>query len=136
MISEDAVKSIQLIITIIFTGAISFSIGRAKALIEGKQKVYSESIEPIITRAFKPENVTDKEVNCAVSKLWLYGSKKVTKSLDRVLRIIIDPTRGDIVEATQKLLADMRRDIQILTCQKLKADEFLHIYQELKTKKR
>lgn len=121
------------IILAIFSGIVGYYIGLAKTFYEGKQKAYSELLPPILRMAFNGESIQDeKDFNSALAKLWLYGSKDVTKKMDTVIGIIHDKSRGNLVSAAQIAVIAMRQDIQLACMQRLKPEDVNHLYTELK----
>ena len=115
-------------LTAIFTGIIGYLVGACKAFREAKQKAYQEILPPIVKMAYRSRQADEGDFCEALSKLWLYGSKTVTKKMDDALYIIHDPTKGDISTALQEVIAEMRKDIQIVPWQKLKPDDVGHIF--------
>ena len=61
-------------------------------------------------------------------KLWLYANKTVAKKMDNALFILHNPSRGNLTEALQEVVAKMREDIQVLPWQKVKPREVNHLY--------
>lgn len=111
------------------TGVIGYIIGTIKSFREEKQKAYGEILPPILKMAYHPQdNIDEKEFSKALSKLWLYGSKRVTKKMEDALEIMHDPNKGDITKALQEAVVEMRKDIQIWPWQKLKPKDVNHLY--------
>ena len=116
------------ILTAIFTGIIGYFAGACKAFREAKQKAYQEILPPIVKMAYRSKQADEGDFCEALSKLWLYGSKTITKKMDDALYIVHDPTKGNISTALQKVIAEMRKDIQIVPWQTLKPDDVGHIF--------
>ena len=125
-------KIIISVFTIFITGMIGYFVGVAKTFREQKEKIYSETIQPILTRAYEPTKISDNEFNKSVAKLWLYSNKKVTKKLNKAISIMVDPRRGELTPALQETMSEMRKDIQLLFWQRLEPKDFGHIYMQLK----
>ena len=71
----------------------------------------------------------EQEYNEAVCKLLLYSNKDVFNKADIVGRLMIhSPLSEELQKAHQELIAAMRKDIQIWTCQRAKAEEVNHFY--------
>jgi hypothetical protein len=78
---------------IIFSGILGYFVGAIKSFREEKQKAYGEIIPPILKMAYNPQDTIDeKEYSRALSKLWLYGSKKVTQKMEKALEIMHNPS--------------------------------------------
>lgn len=107
---------------------VGYLLGAARAFREAKQKAYQEILAPIIKMAYRSQEANEGEFCEALSKLWLYGSKNVTKKMDDALSIAHDPRRGNISTALQAAIAEMRKDIQINPLQKLKPEQVNHIF--------
>ncbi len=115
-------------LAIIFSGVIGYFVGVAKAFREGKQKAYVELLPPILKMAYRSKEANEGEFSEALSKLWLYGSKKVAKKMDHALYIAHDPKRGDMTKALQEAIVEMRKDIQIFCWQRLKPEDVKHLF--------
>jgi uncharacterized protein YggE len=61
-------------------------------------------------------------------KLWLYGNSRVTTLVDTAVARMLDSSRGNATEALQEAIVEMRRDIQLLPWQRLKANDVQHLY--------
>jgi hypothetical protein len=112
-------------------GMIGYFVGIAKAFREQKQKAYEEILPVIIRVAYNAETKDEEEFGRALSKLWLYGSKKVTSKMDTAVAILHDPTRGDKTKALQEAVAVMRQDVQILPWQKVEPEDVKHLYSHI-----
>ena len=119
----------------IFTGIVSvivgYVIGTMKSFREAKQKAYGELLPPIIKTAYNPQGDDEKEFNAAINKLWLYGSKSVALKMEHALKIMHDPSKGDVTKALQEAVVEMRKDIQLWLLwpwQKLNPKDVNHIY--------
>lgn len=77
---------------------------------EEKYKAYKEFLSPILKFLFDNDN--EDKYNEAVQKLWLFAGNKVANKMDIVDSRIIKPERGNVIEALQELIAEMRNDIQ------------------------
>jgi hypothetical protein len=117
----------------LITGLIGYFVGRCKAFREAKQKAYQEMLPPIIKMAFRSQQADEGQLCEALVKLWLYGSKTVTRKVDHVLYIAHDHRRGNVTKALQEAIIKMRKDIQIWPWQKLKPDEVQHIFTRIRS---
>jgi len=130
------------LIPLIIVGITGYYLGRVKTFREEKQKVYSESIQPILAVVFRNPDISDRdrreledEFNKANLKLLLYSNNKVAKKLQQTTRILKDSTRDDIICKLQETLAEMRKDIQVKhlrNIRSLKPKDFTHFYFSLK----
>jgi hypothetical protein len=124
--SDDIPWSIFLIV---LSGIIGYVVGAIKSFREEKQKAYGEIIPPLLKMAYNPQDSRDeKEYSKALAKLWLYGSKKVTRKMEYALELLHNPTRGDVTNALQEAIVEMRRDIQLFSWQTLKPEDVGHLY--------
>ncbi len=79
--------------------------------------------------AYNPQDaIAEKEYSKALSKLWLYGSKRVTEKMEAALKIMHDPSKGDVTRALQEAIVEMRNDIQLFSHQRLKPEAVNHLY--------
>jgi hypothetical protein len=114
---------------IILSGVIGYIIGAIKSFREEKQKAYGEIIPPILKMAYNPQDsIDEKEYAKALSKLWLYGSKKVTSKMEMALKLMHDHSKGNVTRALQEAVAEMRKDIQLFSFQKLRPEDVNHLY--------
>lgn len=114
---------------VVLSGVIGYIVGAVKSFREEKQKAYGEIIAPILKMAYHPEDMIDeKEYSKALSKLWLYGSKKVTRKMEKALEVMHDHSKGDVTRALQEAVVEMRKDIQLFSLQSLKPEEVNHLY--------
>jgi hypothetical protein len=114
---------------IILSGVIGYIVGAMKSFREEKQKAYGELIAPILKMAYNPQDVKDEqEFSKALTKLWLYGSKRVTQKMEHAIEIMHNPSRGNITKAFQEAVVEMRKDIQLFTCQNIKPEDVNHLY--------
>lgn len=120
------------IATILITGLIGYAAGVSRTFREEKQKIYSEVLPPILSAAYGGSNHSEETLNKAISRLLLYGNKKVAIKLEGVSRILADSSRGNITDAIQNMMSEMRKDIQVWFWQKLTPQDFNHIYFQLK----
>jgi hypothetical protein len=117
---------------IILSGIVGYIVGAIKSFREEKQKAYSDIIPPILKMAYNPQDIIDeKEYSKALSKLWLYGTKKVTKKVEIALQIMHNPSMGDLTKALQEAVVEMRKDIQLLSLQNLKPEQVNHLYSKI-----
>jgi len=119
----------QLITTIaiaIITGIIGFIFGNIKFHREEKYRAYREFLSPIVRFVFTRDN--EDAYNEAMQKLWIFASKKVAKKMDIVASRVIKKERGNVIEALQDLIYEMRNDIQLWSFNRIKATEIVHIY--------
>lgn len=114
---------------IVLSGIIGYIVGTVKSFREEKQKAYGEIIPPILKMAYNPQDVKDEVEYCkALTRLWLYGSKEVIERMEYALKIIHNPSTGNVTKALQETVAEMRRDIQIFSWQKIRAEDVNHLY--------
>jgi hypothetical protein len=119
----------SILVTAVITGVIGYFIGTIKSFREEKQKAYGEILPPILKMAYNPQdNIDEKEFSKALSKLWLYGSKKVTRRMENALKVMHDHNKGDITDALQEAVVEMRSDLQIWPWQKLEPGDVNHLY--------
>jgi hypothetical protein len=117
---------------IILSGVVGYVVGAIKSFREEKQKAYGEIIAPILKMAYNPQDsIDEKEYSKALSKLWLYGSKGVTRKMEAALEIMHDHSKGDVTRALQEAVAEMRKDIQLSPFQKLKPHDVNHLYTKI-----
>ncbi len=112
----------------IFTGIVGYVVGTMKSFREEKQKAYGKILPPILKMAYNPQEDDDKEFSMALSNLWLYGSKRVTKKMEHALKIMHGDMKEDLTKALQEAVVEMRKDIQLWSCQKLKPEDVNHLY--------
>lgn len=124
-------KELFLLIVGAFLG---YGLGLIKAFWEEKQRTYKEILPPIQKMAYHPEEVDEREFNKALGQSWLYGSKDVAMKMDKVVSIMVDPSRGSLGEALQETVAAMRKDIQLFPWQRLKPKQVNHLYARLRHK--
>jgi hypothetical protein len=117
---------IETIIIAVVTGIVGFILGNIKFHREEKYKAYREFLSPIVRFVFAKDN--QDAYNEAQQKLWVFASKKVAKKMDIVASRVIKSERGNVIEALQELIAEMRNDIQLWSCSRIKAPEIYHIY--------
>ncbi len=114
------------IIIAVVTGIVGLVLGNIKFHREEKYKAYREFLSPIVRFVFERDN--QDEYNEAQQKLWVFASKKVARKMDIVASRVIKPERGDVIEALQEMIAEMRNDIQLWSCSRIKPPEIAHIY--------
>jgi len=114
----------------IITGIVGFVLGNIKFHREEKYRAYREFLSPIVRFAFKKDN--EDAYNEAQQKLWVFASRRVAKKMDDVASRVIKPERGDVIEALQEMIAEMRNDIQPWSFSRLKPPEIVHIYTTVK----
>jgi len=122
------------ILTAIVTGLVGYVLGRSKTFYEAKQQAY-EQVTPVLLKAVYELEVADKrQLNEAQAKIWLYGNRSVALKMDRVMAIIMVPSRGDRTKASQELMVEMRNDIQavIPSRKKIAPEEVKHLYTHVK----
>lgn len=120
------------IIGILIAAMAGYIVGSFKAFREAKQKAYQELLPPILKLAFRSRDVNETEYCEALCKLWLYANKKVAKKMERALFIAHDPQRGNMIEALQEVIVEMRKDIQLFSFQRLKANEVQHLFTRIR----
>ena len=123
------------ILGILVGALIGYLVGVFKAFREAKQKAYQEMLPPILKFAFHSSEVSEGEYCEALCKLWLYGNRKVTVMMDDALLIAHDHSKGDLITALQKVIVEMRKDIQIFPWQKIKSDEVQHLFTQIRRDK-
>ena len=123
------------IFLVLISGFIGWAVGYVKSFRDEKQKAYGEILPPILKMVYNPESsVDEKEFSKALSKLWIYGSKKVTQKMENALLIMHDPCRGDVTSALQETVVEMRKDIQIWPWQYLEPKDVNHLYTRVASK--
>jgi hypothetical protein len=122
-------KIVLIAVSVVLTGVIGYFIGTIKFFREEKHKAYGEMIPPILKMAYHPQDAKDEqEYSKALIKLWLYGSKKVALKMEEALKIMHDPTKGNVTKALQDVVAAARKDIQLWPWQRLKPEDINHLY--------
>lgn len=124
-------KSVSLIISIVLSGFVGYVVGVVKAFREQKLRAYEEILPIFIKMAFEPDKSNEAEFNKATIKAWLFASKKVARKVDRAISILVDPQRGNAMEALQDAIAEMRSDIQCWRWQRMKPTEISHFYTKI-----
>jgi len=126
------VKTLVAVLTVLLSGIVGYAFGSVKTFREEKQKAYSEILPPIVRMAYEPTPDDQKEFNKALSKLWLYSSREVAFKVDKVVSILVDPTRGEITKAIQEAVVVMRNDIyHKWPFAKIKPEEVKHLYMRI-----
>lgn len=115
----------------LFSALVGYFLGTLESFREEKQRAYGELLPPIIKMAYDPQFSDEADFSMALSKLWLYGSKKVTRKMEHALSILHHPDRGNISKAFQEVIVEMRADIQILPWQKIEPEEVNHLYTKI-----
>jgi hypothetical protein len=129
---QDAGDIYWPIFLILLSGLVGYVLGSIKSFREEKQKAYGAILPPILKMAYHPESTTDEKEFCeALSKLWVYGSKKVAMKMEEALSIIHNPGKGNITEALQRAVVEMRRDVQLWTWQRLNPQDVNHLYSRI-----
>ena len=114
---------------IVLSGIIGYVVGAVKSFREEKQKAYADIIPPILKMAYNPQDTIDeKEYRKALTKLWLYGSKNVTRKMEKALAIMHDHSKGDVTRALQEAVIEMRKDIHVFSHQYLRPEDVNHLY--------
>jgi hypothetical protein len=119
---------------IIISALIGYLFGSAKSFREEKQKAYGELLSPILKVAYNHDNGNrdENDFNKALTKLWLYGSKKVTYKMEQALSILHHPGKeADITKCFQEAVVEMRDDIQIWPWQKINPKDVNHLYTQI-----
>jgi hypothetical protein len=122
---------VAILVAAFFSGLIGYFFGAAKIFREEKQKIYVDILPIILKVAYDRQASDEKDFNNALSKLWLYGNKKVTRKMENALSILHKPTRGNFTKAAQEAIVEMRKDIQISPFQKIEPKDVNHIYTKL-----
>ena len=118
---------ITTIVIAVITGIIGFIFGNIKFHREEKYRAYREFLSPIVRFVFRKDN--EDAYNEAMQKLWVFASKRVAQKMNVVASRVIKPKeRGNVIEALQDLISEMRNDIQLWSCSRIKAPEIGHIY--------
>ena len=128
---ETSLKILIPLISILF----GYWVGRIRSFREQKQKIYLELLPPILQMGYDPKSANEEEFSRALSKLWLYGSKDVTKKMERAVSILHKPSRGNLTEAFQNAVVSMRNDLQVWPWQKIEPKDVNHLYTKIIGKK-
>jgi len=123
---------------LLLVGLLGYFAGKSIEFRKEKQKVYSDSIQPLLATKYGSKIPTEEELNKSNLRILLYSNREVAIKLQKATRILVKPERGDITEAFQELLSAMRKDVQLfswLNWQKLKSTDFTHIYFNLESKR-
>ena len=123
------------LIVIVLSGLVGYVFGVAQAFRAQKQKAYSDILPPILKFAYDKKCEQDeREFNKSLSILWLYASKAVTRKMEQAISIMHHPDRGNLTEALQKAIIEMRKDIQICPWQMLDSKNVNHLYTKIVNK--
>jgi len=114
------------VIIAVVTGIVGFILGNIKFHREEKYKAYREFLSPIVRFVFERDN--QDAYNEATQKLWVFASRKVAMKMKIVTSRVIKPERGDVIEALQEMIAEMRNDIQLWSWSRIKPPEISHFY--------
>ena len=83
---------------------------------------------------FDPSYKDSKSFNEALSRIWIYASRKVALKLDRALSRRVDQSRGDFMDAMKETIIAIRNDVQPLwkvRSRRISKEELKHFYFEL-----
>ncbi|MEO8230869.1 MAG: hypothetical protein ABI638_01210 [Ignavibacteriota bacterium] len=122
---------IETLLALLISGILGYFIGKVKEFRESKQKIYTQIIPTIAEMCFNPQADRVKEYNSAILSSWLFSNKKLAKKIDALASILIDPSRGNMINELQELIVEMRKDIQPFFWQNLKAKDVKHIYTKI-----
>jgi|GEM_PF-3504566 len=100
------------ILAAIITGLVGYVLGRAKTFFEAKQKAYEQIVPTFLKAVFELEVEDKKELNEAMAKVWLYGSRGVALKMSQLKAYMNKPSRGDTLRSLQEFVISMRSDIQ------------------------
>jgi len=112
---------------------LGYQLAVIKPFWEEKQRVYREILPVFQKMAYEAEQLDPRELNKALVTLWLYGSTRAALAMNRVVSIRIKPERGNLIEALQEAIIEMRKDIHRWSWswppwKTLKADDISHLY--------
>ena len=128
----DFYKIVWILLPVFFSAVIGYFFGTAKAFREQKLRAYEEILPPIVKAAFDPLKSEESDFNKAVIKLWLFSSRNVALKMDDALSIYVNPERGNLANALQQAIAEMRSDIQFFWLKnwrkKVRPEEVRHFY--------
>ncbi len=100
--------------------------GNIKFHREEKYKAYREFLSPIVRFVFARDN--QDAYNEAQQKLWVFASRKVALKMNIVASMVVKPERGNVIEALQEMIVEMRNDIQLWSWSRFEPPEIAHIY--------
>jgi hypothetical protein len=118
--------SYVIVIVALVTGILGFVLGSIKFHREEKYRAYREYLSPIVRFPFEGDN--KDAYNEAMQKLWIFASEKVARKMNIVASRVIDPNRGDVLEALQEMIAAMRNDIQLWSWGRIEPPDIAHFY--------
>jgi hypothetical protein len=116
---------------VIFSAIVGYLFATAKSFREEKQKAYSELLPSIVKMIYDPGSSDEAEFSKSLMKLWLYGSKRTVRQMEEALSFFHNPGKGDVTQALQKAIVEMRKDIQVWPWQRIKSNEVGHLYTKI-----
>ena len=75
--------------SVLVSGLVGYVFGVCKSFREAKQRAYQEILPPIIKMAYRSDQANEGDFCEALSKLWLYGSKRVTEKMEHALHVAL-----------------------------------------------
>lgn len=117
---------------VIFSAIVGYLFATVKSFREEKQRAYSELLPSIVKMIYDPGSSKEAEFSNSLMKLWLYGSKRAAQQMEIALSLFHNPDKGDVTQALQKAIVEMRKDIQVWPWQRMKPNEVGHLYTKVK----
>lgn len=131
MLSDIAVELFLGMLLLSLSAWIGYFAGAAKSFREQKQSIYSEIIPTFIKVAYDPKQADTEEFNKALTKLWLFGSRKVALKMNSAISILHESSRGNLTEALQEAIVEIRSDLQFSSEEDLLPSEVTHIFTKI-----
>lgn len=101
------------ILIALLTAFLGFWVGSAKFFNEHKLRMYGEALPALLKFTFNARGYSDeKAFNEALSRIWIYASRKVALKLEIALSYSVHPERGDFMGAMKETILAMRDDVQ------------------------
>lgn len=116
---------------VVFSAIIGYLFATAKSFREEKQKAYSELLPSIVKMIYDPGSSDEADFSKSLMKLWLYGSKRAARQMERAVSLFHHPEKGDVTKALQEAIVEMRKDIQVWPWQRIRPREVGHLYTKI-----
>lgn len=116
---------------VIFSAIVGYLFATARSFREEKQKAYSELLPSIVKMIYDPGSSDEADFSKSLMKLWLYGSKRAARQMEEALSFFHNPEKGDVTQALQKAIVEMRKDIQVWPWQRINPNEVGHLYTKI-----
>ena len=122
----------ELLIVTIIVAAFSYYLGQAKTVREKKLELYQKALPWLVNATMGNKQYSgdhiERHFNFNVRQIWLFGNRQVAFAVDKLCSVIVDQSRGDIIECLQEVISAMRNDIQIGFRYKINVTDIKHIH--------